>query len=73
MDDEYASCLILTHSRSIAENKQKNGAKNFITGKKMTELSHDRLPCYYVSISIRGTELAVAGLDENKLLLFEIV
>ena len=45
----------------------------FITGKNMAEFSHDRLPVYYASISIRGTELAVAGLGENKLLLFEIV
>ena len=39
----------------------------------MVELSHDRFPSFNVSISIRGTELAVAGCGKHELLLFEIV
>ena len=39
----------------------------------MAELSHNRLPYHYKSISIRGTELAVVGgLVQYKLMLFEI-
>ena len=36
------------------------------------ELRHDNLPDYYMKISVRGDELAVADWDNTKLLLFSL-
>ena len=35
-------------------------------------LRHDNLPDYYMKISVRGDELAVAGWADKKLLLFSL-
>ena len=42
------------------------------SGRKLRELRHDNLPDDYEDISVRDDELAVAGFNDNKLLLFRL-
>ena len=42
----------------------------YVLGGKLRELKHDNLPDDYEDISVRDDELAVAGWDDKKLLLF---
>ena len=44
----------------------------YALGGKLRELRHDNLPDFYCDISVRDDELAVAGLDNEKLLLFSM-
>ena len=41
-------------------------------GLKLAECTHDNLPRFYESISIKNGELAVAGWTDKELLLFKI-
>ena len=44
----------------------------YVLGGKLRELRHDNLPDYYMDISVRDDELAVAGWNNKKLLLFSL-
>ena len=44
----------------------------WFSGTKLTALSHEKLPAYYEEISIRGSELAIAGWKDKKILLFHV-
>ena len=43
---------------------------SYFPGKKLEELGQDNLPDHYEDISVRDDELAVAGWDDNNVLLF---
>ena len=42
------------------------------SGRKLKESRHDKLPDHYEDISVRDDEIAVAGWDDKKLLLFSM-
>ena len=42
----------------------------YVSGRKLRELRNDNLPDHYEDISVRDDELAVAGWDNEKFLLF---
>ena len=49
-----------------------NAAFNYPTIRKLRDLRQQNLPDLYEDISVRDDELAVAGWDDNKLLLFSM-
>ena len=44
----------------------------FVTGKLLHMFTHDKLPSSYEDISVRGNQLAVAGWNDNNILLFDL-
>ena len=43
-----------------------------LSGRKLRELRHDNLPDHCGDISVRDDELALAGFNDKKLLLFSM-
>lgn len=60
-------------SESVSKSFKILSLFNLVTGKKVGELSNDKLPGHCVDISVKGSQLAMAGWDDKNVVLFDLV